>query len=61
METGNLRHNIGLLVVALIAALVGFGLFNIEQARDIGGIFFLAAIVLGLVALVRIAADLLKS
>ena len=59
--TGNFRYNIGLLVVALIGAFVGWLVMQIEAARDIGGILLLGAIALALVALVKIAVDLLRS
>jgi uncharacterized membrane protein len=59
--TGNIRNSLGLLVVALIATLIGLFLTRMEALQDLGAIFILGAIVVGLFALVRIAMDLLKS
>lgn len=59
--TGNFRYNLGLLVVALIGAFLGWLAMQIEPARDIGGILLFGAIVLALAALVKIATDLLRS
>ena len=59
--TGKIRHSLGLLVAAAIAGLLGLALLAVEPARDIAAIMFLAALVLALVGLVRIAAELVRS
>lgn len=59
--TGNIRYNLGLLVVAAIGAFIGWLVMQIEPARDIGAIVLFGAIVLTLAALIRIATDLLRS
>lgn len=61
--TGKIRHSIGLLVAAVLAALVGFllTLVDVPQARDIGAFVILAGVVLAVVGLARIVADLTRS
>lgn len=59
--TGNIRHSLGLLVVALILGLVGWFLTRVEALQDVGGLFVLLAALLGLFALVKIALGLLRA
>ena len=55
--TGNIRQGIGLLVVAVLLGLIGVVL---RGAPPLGEVFILCAVLLVVVALVRIATDLLR-
>lgn len=55
--TGNIRQGIGLLVVAALLGLIGLVLLGVPP---LGGVLILSATLVAVIALVRIAADLLR-
>ena len=62
--TDKIRQSLGLLVVAFIAALIGFaigGTVGGVEGEQIGGLIVLVGFLIGLYALVQIARDLLRN